>query len=252
MLREVLIRSSPRGLRRPVSGYRGLILLWGRWHISGPGFMFTLISVFEAETEVWFTSVCFLDVNSSRSDWKASNIDAWKEPICCCIWMFSELPRDFSRFVSILCCKAVPGVGGTVWAGVLSDKKLKGRGWGRGGGGGGGGGGGWGKKIVCSTLKVCIWTSERIPVAFTHKIKFIIFCIRSVRLLFLYIAFPVLNFFHLVICDRCTDITGRFKGDTGVITLARFPTSSVNQRKNKNGSIFVLLVCLYSFDGWTF
>ena len=66
----------------------------------------------------------------------------------------------------------------------------------------------------------------------------------------------LLNFFHLVICERCTDITGRFKGDTGVITLARFPTSMgnscVNQRKNKNGGIFVLSVCLYSFDGWTF
>ena len=59
----------------------------------------------EAETEVWSTSVCFLEVNSSRSDWKASNIEAWKEPICCCKWMFSELPRDFSRFVSVLCCK---------------------------------------------------------------------------------------------------------------------------------------------------
>ena len=40
---------------------------------------------------------------------------------------------DFSRFVSIFCCKAVPGVGGTVFAGILSDKELKGRGWGYGG-----------------------------------------------------------------------------------------------------------------------
>ena len=58
--------------------------------------------------------------------------------------MFKELPKDFSRFVSILCCKAVPGVGGTDLAGVLSDKELKGRGLGRGGGGGGGGVGGGG------------------------------------------------------------------------------------------------------------
>ena len=29
------------------------------------------------------------------------------------------LPRDFSEFDSIFCCKAVPGVGGTVLAGVL-------------------------------------------------------------------------------------------------------------------------------------
>ena len=42
--------------------------------------------------------------------------------------MFSKFPRDFSRFVSIFCCKAVPGVAGTVLAGVLSDKELKGRG----------------------------------------------------------------------------------------------------------------------------
>ena len=56
--------------------------------------------------------------------------------------MFSELPRDFSRFVSILCCKAVPGVGGTDLAGVLSDKELKGRDCGRGEWGWGVGGGG--------------------------------------------------------------------------------------------------------------
>ena len=31
-------------------------------------------------------------------------------------------------FVSIFCCKAVPGVGGTDLAGVLSDKELKARG----------------------------------------------------------------------------------------------------------------------------
>ena len=43
------------------------------------------------------------------------------------------LPRDFSKFDSIFCCKAVPGVGGTVLAGVLRDNELKGRGCGRGG-----------------------------------------------------------------------------------------------------------------------
>ena len=55
------------------------------------------------------------------------------EPICCCKWMLRELPRDFSRFVTIFCCKAVPGVGGTVSAGVLRDNELKGRGLGCGG-----------------------------------------------------------------------------------------------------------------------
>ena len=44
--------------------------------------------------------------------------------------MLSELPRDFSRFASILCCKAVPGVGETVLAGILRDNELKGRGCG--------------------------------------------------------------------------------------------------------------------------
>ena len=43
------------------------------------------------------------------------------------------LPRDFSRFDSIFYCKAVPGVGGTVFAGALRDNELKGRGCGRGG-----------------------------------------------------------------------------------------------------------------------
>ena len=47
--------------------------------------------------------------------------------------MLSELPRDFSKFDSIFCCKAVPGVGGTVFAGVLRDNELKGRGCGSGG-----------------------------------------------------------------------------------------------------------------------
>ena len=47
--------------------------------------------------------------------------------------MLSESPRDFSRFASIFCCNAVPGVGGTVFAGVLIDNELKGRGLGRGG-----------------------------------------------------------------------------------------------------------------------
>ena len=38
------------------------------------------------------------------------------------------LPRDFSKFDSIFCCNSVPGVGGTVFAGVLIDNELKGRG----------------------------------------------------------------------------------------------------------------------------
>ena len=43
------------------------------------------------------------------------------------------LRRNFSKFDSIFYCKAVPGVGGTVLAGVLIDKELKGRGCGCGG-----------------------------------------------------------------------------------------------------------------------
>ena len=42
------------------------------------------------------------------------------------------LPRDFCKLDSIFCCKAVPGVDGAVYAGVLSDNELKGRGCGRG------------------------------------------------------------------------------------------------------------------------
>ena len=37
-------------------------------------------------------------------------------------------PGIFSKFDSIFCCKAVPGVGGTVLAGVFIDNELKGRG----------------------------------------------------------------------------------------------------------------------------
>ena len=229
MLWEVLIRGcawglSPRGLRRPVSGNRGVIFLW-RWHISGPRFMLALVRVFqsvrgssesssswsEAELgaticlwlcflceyeesfgiasegatywsevdwlstsrggsagptstsiasdwalvldlgvgrsrwaamlldgpafEAWgegSTSAGFLIANSSRSDWNASDMDAWKEPICCWICIFKESPRDFSRFLWILFCKTVPGVGGTALAGVFNDKELKASGWGRG------------------------------------------------------------------------------------------------------------------------
>ena len=43
------------------------------------------------------------------------------------------LPRDLSKFDSIFCFKAVPGVGGTVFAGVLRDNELKDRGCGCGG-----------------------------------------------------------------------------------------------------------------------
>ena len=51
----------------------------------------------------------------------ASNMEAWKTPICCCKWMLKVLPRDFSSLDSIFCCKAVPVVGGTDFAGVLTD-----------------------------------------------------------------------------------------------------------------------------------
>ena len=62
----------------------------------------------------------------------ASSMDAWKTPICCSSWMLNWLPRDFSSLLSILFCKAVPGVGGTVW-GVLKDKDSKRKGSGHGG-----------------------------------------------------------------------------------------------------------------------
>ena len=64
---------------------------------------------------------------------------------------------------------------------------------------------------------------EPVPVAFAQKIEFIIFGTRF-RLLFFKVTFPVLNFLHLFICERCTDLTGSFEGDTGVITLASLPT----------------------------
>ena len=83
---------------------------WAAELLDGPAF------------EAWgegSTSAGFLTANSSRSDWNASNMDAWKEPICCWICIFKESPRDFSRFLWILFCKTVPGVGGTALAGGL-------------------------------------------------------------------------------------------------------------------------------------
>ena len=41
--------------------------------------------------------------------------------------MFRVLPRDVSSLDSIFCCKAVPGVGGTDFAGVLIDNDSKGQ-----------------------------------------------------------------------------------------------------------------------------
>ena len=38
------------------------------------------------------------------------------------------LPRYVCKFDSIFCCTAVPGVGGTVFAGVFIDNELKGKG----------------------------------------------------------------------------------------------------------------------------
>ena len=52
-----------------------------------------------------------------------------KTPICCCSWMLNWVPGDFSSLLSIFCCKAVPGVGGTV-CGVFKDKDSKCKGWG--------------------------------------------------------------------------------------------------------------------------
>ena len=251
MLWEVLIRSyswglSPRGLRRPVSGYRGVILLWGKWHVSRSWFMLSecfldleegirgssessiswseaelgstgclwLCFLWEYETssgwpsegatywseESWVdtrrggsagpysTSIASLGMlvpglgggksrgaavlldepgfearsedststfcfaaNSSRIDWKASNMDAWKVPICCCKCIFKESPSDFSMFFWILFCKAVPGVGlGWCFQGQGTEGKRL---W----------TGGWGKKAISSTLEVCIGSSEGIP-----------------------------------------------------------------------------------------
>ena len=57
----------------------------------------------------------------------ASNIDAWNTPISCFNCMLNVEPRDFCKLVSILFCKAEPGVGGTV-LGVLFEmgSNLKG------------------------------------------------------------------------------------------------------------------------------
>ena len=43
--------------------------------------------------------------------------------------MLNWVARDFSSLLSILCCKAVPGVGGTI-CGVLKDKDSKRKSWG--------------------------------------------------------------------------------------------------------------------------
>ena len=62
----------------------------------------------------------------------ASTMEVWNTPICCCSWVLNCVPRDFSHLLSVLCCKAVPGVGGTV-CGVFRDNVSKRKGLGRGG-----------------------------------------------------------------------------------------------------------------------
>ena len=47
--------------------------------------------------------------------------------------MLKVEPRDVLSLDSIFCCKTVPGVGGTEFAGVLRDNDSKRSGWGRGG-----------------------------------------------------------------------------------------------------------------------
>ena len=90
---------------------------------------------FAAEEEVWSTSLCFCKDfwKSSRRLLNASNILAWKAPIFWSICMSKREDRDFSRFTCTFSCKAVPGVGGTVQAGVRMDKASNERGWGWGG-----------------------------------------------------------------------------------------------------------------------
>ena len=70
-------------------------------------------------------------------------------------------PGISQGFFWILFCKAVPGVGGTDLAGVFKDNEPEGESLRT---------GGEVKKVISSTLEVCIRTSERVPVAFTQKI----------------------------------------------------------------------------------
>ena len=104
------------------------------WNSSGWVWLFTWSSFRQRGGGLIYLCLggFFHRMHSSLRDFIASSMDAWKTPSCCWSWMLSWLPRGFSSLFSTLFCKAVPGVGGTVW-GVLKDKDSKCKGWGRGG-----------------------------------------------------------------------------------------------------------------------
>ena len=141
------------------------------------------------------------------------DMEIWYEPICCCKCRFSVLPRDFSKLDSIFCYRAVPGVG-TVFAGVLRDNELKGRGCGCGG--------------EVNKLSAALSRSALEPVndstsspnrssSSSLELTVLPFC-------FLMYRFLCAFFLYLLFCKRSADWTWSFKSDTGVVTLARFPT----------------------------
>ena len=130
----------------------------------------------------------------------------------CLSWMVSVLPSDFSSLLSILFCNAVPGVVGTV-CGVFNDRDSKCKGWDV-----------EVKKINCQQhLKVCLRARKSITII-TQQVKIIFTSIQIRCLLLLDIPTSMLNFNLLFFCKIGTGIARRLISDTGVISIARFPT----------------------------
>ena len=127
--------------------------------------------------------------------------------------MLSVLPRDFSKFNSILCCKAVHGVGGTVFAGVLLHNELKGRGGGRGG--------------EVNKLSAALSRSALEPVNESTSSPYRSSS-SSLELVVSLFCLLIYHFLCEIFCScssvKEVHISQGFSSHTGVSTLARFPT----------------------------
>ena len=126
--------------------------------------------------------------------------------------MLNVLPRDFSSLLCILFCNAVPGVGGQFVEFLMTKiQNVRVGTWMR------------RKQIFSSTLKVCLRARESITIVI-QQVKVIFASIWIQRLLLPNILMSLFYFNLLFLGETITDIARRLLCDTGVVSLARFPT----------------------------
>ena len=149
---------------------------------------------------------------SSPRDFITLSILAWKIPSFCSHWMSKRDPRDSSSFDSVFCCKAVPGVGGTDFAGVFDDKASKVRGWGHGGD----------VKRWSAVLSRSACEPEKGSTSWSPNSSTSSSFLDVSDFLF-NVSLPMSNLYHLLFGEGSMDIAGWNEGDTGIISLASLP-----------------------------